>query len=98
MVRKIGHTKASFRGAIFAKGRGGKYWGWASNGRAKAIVELGEAVWAAENGPIPSGSKLVYLDGDFENCELENLGLTGGEAKPAAKKPAKKAKAKKASK
>ena len=98
MVRKIGHTKASFNGAIFAKGRGGKYWGWASNGRGKAIVELGEAVWTAANGPIPSGSKLVYLDGDFENCELDNLRLTGGEAEPAAKKPAKKTKAKKASK
>ena len=98
MVRKIGHSRASFKGVIFARGRGGRLYGWASNGRGKAIVELGEAVWADANGPIPPGSKLVYLDGNFENCELENLGLTGGESKPAAKKPAKKAKAKKASK
>ena len=98
MIRKIGHSKATFKGTIFAKGRGGKLWGWASNGRGKAIVDLGEAVWSDANGPIPSGSRLVYLDGDFENCALENLSITGAKPKAEKAKPAKKAKAKKASK
>lgn len=91
--RKIGHNKATFAGATFAKGRGGKLWGWASNGRAKCIVELGEAVWAAAHGPIAPGCKLIYLDGDPMNCELGNLGIEGNfeEPKPKKKKAAKKA-------
>ena len=94
MIRKIGHSKISFNNVQFARGRNGKFWGWASNGERKAIIELAEAVWASSNGPIPSGASLVYLDGDSGNCKLENLGLSTDKEK----KPAKKAKAKKASK
>ena len=32
-------------------------------------------VWEAENGPIPKGYKLTFLDGNRQNCSLENLAL-----------------------
>ena len=32
-------------------------------------------VWEAANGPIPKGYKLIFLDGNKQNCDLENLAL-----------------------
>lgn len=32
-------------------------------------------VWEQVNGPIPEGHKLLFLDGNKQNCELENLQL-----------------------
>lgn len=32
-------------------------------------------VWQKENGPIPEGYFLIFLDNDQLNCELENLAL-----------------------
>ncbi|MCK5134855.1 MAG: HNH endonuclease [Bacteroidales bacterium] len=32
-------------------------------------------VWEAENGPIPKKMNLVFKDGNFRNCQLENLEL-----------------------
>lgn len=33
-------------------------------------------VWEEANGPIPEGKKIAFLDGNPENCALENLVLT----------------------
>ena len=32
-------------------------------------------VWEEANGPIPKGYKLTFLDGNKQNCSLENLDL-----------------------
>ena len=32
-------------------------------------------VWEEANGPIPKGYKLTFLDGNKQNCSLENLAL-----------------------
>lgn len=32
-------------------------------------------VWEQAHGPIPAGSKIVFLDGDKANCDIENLRL-----------------------
>lgn len=33
------------------------------------------AVWAEHNGPIPEGMMVIFLDGDRNNCSIENLAL-----------------------
>lgn len=33
------------------------------------------AVWEKHNGPIPEGKMVSFLDGDKDNCEIENLVL-----------------------
>ena len=76
--------RQTFAGAVFTKGRAGRYYGWASDGLRKCQVELGVAVWAGANGPLPAGAKLEYIDGDFGNCDLSNLRVSG---LPALKKP-----------
>lgn len=35
----------------------------------------GIVIWEEENGPIPEGYKLIYLDGDNSNYQLNNLYL-----------------------
>ncbi len=30
-------------------------------------------IWEAENGPIPKGKAIIFLDGNRDNCTLENL-------------------------
>ena len=30
-------------------------------------------VWEAHHGPIPKGYAVIFLDGDRENCALDNL-------------------------
>ena len=37
------------------------------------IVPLGRYVWEQNYGPIPKGYKIIYKDGNFNNCELDNL-------------------------
>ena len=32
-------------------------------------------VWEEHNGPIPKGKKICFLDGDKDNCNIENLVL-----------------------
>ena len=32
-------------------------------------------VWEAVHGPIPKGYKLIFLDGNKQNCNLDNLAL-----------------------
>lgn len=32
-------------------------------------------VWEEVNGPIPKGHKIIFLDGDKENCAIENLAI-----------------------
>ena len=32
-------------------------------------------LWEAENGPVPAGHILMFLDGDRQNCDLGNLEL-----------------------
>lgn len=32
-------------------------------------------VWEQNNGPVPEGHKLIFLDGDRTNCRIENLML-----------------------
>lgn len=32
-------------------------------------------VWEQANGPVPKGYKLTFLDGNKQNCNLENLAL-----------------------
>lgn len=32
-------------------------------------------VWEEANGPVPKGHKLTFLDGDKQNCSLDNLKL-----------------------
>ena len=34
------------------------------------------AVWEEHNGPIPDGKMVSFLDGDKDNCSIENLFLT----------------------
>jgi hypothetical protein len=36
---------------------------------------LHRLTWEKANGPIPRGMNLVFKDGDFRNCSLENLEL-----------------------
>lgn len=38
--------------------------------------QLHYIVWEEANGPIPEGKKIAFLDGNPENCVLENLVLT----------------------
>lgn len=33
------------------------------------------AVWEQHNGPIPPGKMVSFLDGDKDNCDIENLAL-----------------------
>ena len=33
------------------------------------------AVWEKHNGPIPEGKMVSFLDGNKDNCEIENLVL-----------------------
>lgn len=35
----------------------------------------GKVIWEQANGPIPKGFKLIYLDGDNSNYQLDNLYL-----------------------
>lgn len=37
------------------------------------VIPLGRYVWEQANGPIPSGYKIIYKDGNVNNCELDNL-------------------------
>lgn len=37
------------------------------------------AVWEEHNGPIPAGKMVSFLDGDKDNCSIENLFLTDNE-------------------
>ena len=32
-------------------------------------------IWELENGPVPDGHKVIFLDGDPTHCEIENLML-----------------------
>lgn len=32
-------------------------------------------VWEEHNGPIPCGKRVIFLDGDKDNCSIENLAL-----------------------
>lgn len=32
-------------------------------------------IWEAVNGPVPRGHKLIFLDGDRKNCDIENIAL-----------------------
>lgn len=34
---------------------------------------LHRAIWEEQNGPIPKGMVLIFLDGDRTNCNIENL-------------------------
>lgn len=34
-----------------------------------------DLIWESANGPIPDGCFLIFLDGNTENCELDNLYL-----------------------
>lgn len=36
---------------------------------------LHRAIWEEQNGPIPKGMMLTFLDGDRTNCSIENLEL-----------------------
>lgn len=46
------------------------------NAGRKNWRQLHYLVWEEANGPIPEGKKIVFLDGDPENCALENLVLS----------------------
>ena len=35
--------------------------------------ELHRVVWEQENGPQPRGSNIVFKDGDYNNCHIDNL-------------------------
>ena len=49
--------------------------GFASHMKPKRIV-----AWEEANGPVPKGGNIVHIDGDWRNCELDNLMcLTSGE-------------------
>ena len=37
------------------------------------------AVWEEHNGPIPAGKIVSFLDGNKDNCNIENLFLTDGQ-------------------
>lgn len=37
-------------------------------------VALHRLVWEEHHGPMPSGSRIVFLDGNPMNCNIENLG------------------------
>ena len=32
-------------------------------------------VWEAVHGPVPDGHAVVFLDGDYRNCDIDNLAL-----------------------
>lgn len=34
-----------------------------------------QIVWEQHNGPVPEGKKIIFLDGDKDNCSIENLEL-----------------------
>lgn len=36
---------------------------------------LQRQVWEENNGPIPKGSRIWFLDGDTKNCDIDNLVL-----------------------
>ena len=36
---------------------------------------LHRAIWEEKNGPVPKGMMLTFLDGDRENCSIDNLEL-----------------------
>ncbi len=36
-------------------------------------------VWEQENGPIPAGYKIIFLDGDKTNCDIDNLRLVSNQ-------------------
>jgi hypothetical protein len=43
-------------------------------------VPLHRHIWEQANGPIPEGACIIFLDGNRQNCELENLAMvTRGE-------------------
>ena len=63
----IGHTKIDQRGTVWVKVRKG---GFRNN-----YERLNKMTWEKANGKIPNGFRLVHLDGNYQNCALENLAL-----------------------
>lgn len=44
----------------------------AAKGRWKLLQRY---IWEIHNGPIPPGHKIIFLDGDRNNCNIDNLAL-----------------------
>ena len=44
-------------------------------GNKNNFVAKHRLIWEKANGPIPDGCKIIFLDGDKRNFELENLAL-----------------------
>ena len=43
---------------------------WTQNWRQLHLL-----VWEAVNGPVPDGHRVIFKDGNHENCEINNLAL-----------------------
>lgn len=63
----IGHTKIDQRGTVWVKVRRGSF--------RNNYERLNKLTWEKANGKIPEGFRLVHLDGNYQNCALENLAL-----------------------
>lgn len=48
---------------------------YSSEDRMKNWKQKHRLVWERENGPIPEGYMVTFLDGDTNNCSIENLYL-----------------------
>lgn len=70
--RKIYAEKIGERGVVWIKISDDMQTGRGNN---KNWVRKAKWVWENAHGKIPSGGILVHLDGDQENCDLENLYL-----------------------
>lgn len=40
---------------------------------SKRLISLSRYVWEQHNGKIPKGYKIIFKDGNPENCDIENL-------------------------
>ena len=57
-------TEIDQRGKVFYRMKTKRGW-----------LTAGRAVWEQHNGPMPEGYKIIYLDGDPGNYQIENLYL-----------------------
>jgi len=77
-IKPIGHERiCSKDGYILIKIKEtNPYTGAATRYKAKHIVN-----WEMENGPVPEGMNVTFIDGDKLNCDISNLELlTKGES------------------
>lgn len=59
-------------GSVFVRADG---YAWRKIAEPNVTREEHKCVWEEHNGPIPKGMNIIFLDGNRQNCSIENLAL-----------------------